>query len=178
VVGIPGAENIRLIGKGFQGEDHYGVKNMTIYHGLSNDFHLNKLSDEEFQAGNSRFQRWHMDAPLYGREPPWFTTLRCIKRPTQPEMSIRWDDGTGRMIKCEPGLTAFFSNVQTYDLMTEEERKIADHSWVEYAPYPYQWISKCSGKTTGLGLEDEGKELSIEELGEYSLQGVKKYPMV
>jgi len=37
-------------------------------------------------------------------------------------------------MKTEPGLTAFFSNVQTYDMMTEQEKKIADHSWVEYAP--------------------------------------------
>ena len=36
VFGIPGAENVRLIGKGFQGEDHYGIKNKTIK-GLSND---------------------------------------------------------------------------------------------------------------------------------------------
>lgn len=25
VFGIPGAENVRLIGKGYQGKDHYGL---------------------------------------------------------------------------------------------------------------------------------------------------------
>ncbi|KAH8657842.1 alpha-ketoglutarate dependent xanthine dioxygenase [Xylariales sp. PMI_506] len=178
VVGIPGAENVRLIGKGFQGEDHYGIKNMTIVHGLSNDFHAKKLPVEEFLAGNTRFQRWHIDAPLYGKDPAWFTTLRCVKRPTEPEVNIRWDDGSGHAMKSEPGLTAFFSNVQAYELMTEEERKIADHSWVEYAPYPYMWIGKCHGRTNGLGLENEGKELAIEELGEYDPNDVKRYPMV
>jgi xanthine dioxygenase len=178
VVGIPGAENVRLIGKGFQGEDHYGIKNMHISRGLSNDFHGKKLSDDDFKAGNSRFQRWHIDAPLYDKEPAWFTTLRCIKRPTEPEMNIRWDDGSGLSMKSEPGLTAFFSNVQTYELMTKEERNIADHSWVEYAPLPYVWISKCSGRTNGLGLETEGKELTMEELGEYDKGSVKRYPMV
>ncbi|KAF9775611.1 hypothetical protein IL306_006272 [Fusarium sp. DS 682] len=178
VVGIPGAENVRLIGKGFQGEDHYGIKNMTITRGLSNDFHADKLLDQEFQAGYSRFQRWHMDAPLYDKDPAWFTTLRCLKRPTKPEMEIRWDDGTGQSIKCEPGLTAFFSNVQTYQLMTDQERKLADHSWVEYAPLPYMWISKCSGNPNGLGLASEGKETPIKELGEFDHDKVKRYPMV
>jgi hypothetical protein len=177
-VGIPGAENVRLIGKGYQGKDHYGIKNMTIYKGLSNDFHLHKLTQEAFEAGNSRFQRWHIDAPLYGREPAWFTTLRCIKRPKKPEINIRWDDGSEYSMKSEPGLTAFFSNVQAYELMTQEERRIADHSWVEYAPHPYMWIGSCSGKANGLGLESEGKEKTIKELGDYNPDDVKRYPMV
>lgn len=82
-----------------------------------------------------------MDAPLYGRDPAWFTTLRCIKRPTQPEVNIRWDDGSGLSMKAKPGLTAFISNVQMYDLMTEDEKRMADYSWVEYAPHPVCEIS-------------------------------------
>lgn len=30
VFGMSGAENVRLIGKGYQGEDHYGLKNLTV----------------------------------------------------------------------------------------------------------------------------------------------------
>lgn len=78
----------------------------------------------------------------------------------------------------EPGLTAFFSNVQTYDLMTEEERKLADHSWVEYAPYPYQWMGDCKGNSNGLGIVSQGKEKSLEELGEFDEKAIKRYPMV
>lgn len=177
-MGIPGAENVRLIGKGFQGEDHYGIKNKTVKKPLSHDFHAKELPLEEFTAGNTRFQRWHVDAPLYARDPAWFTTLRCIKRPTQPEVNIRWDDGSGYEMKSEPGLTAFFSNVQTYNLLTEEEKKIADHSWVEYAPHPYMWIGDCKGRTNGLGLETQGKEKTVEALGEYDPKDVKSYPMV
>lgn len=77
-----------------------------------------------------------MDAPLYARDPAWFTTLRCIKRPTEPQVNIRWDDGSGLSMKAEPGLTAFISNVQMYELMTEDEKRMADYSWVEYAPHP------------------------------------------
>lgn len=111
VHGIPGAENVRLIGKGFQGEDHFGIKNLT-FRGLSHDFHAKPLPEEEFQAGNTRFQRWHIDAPLYDREPAWFTTLRCIKQPQGPDVTINWDDGTGYSMKSKPGLTAFFSNCE------------------------------------------------------------------
>jgi hypothetical protein len=128
VFGIPGAENVRLIGKGFQGEDHYGIKNTTIK-GLSNDWHAKPLSDEDFQAGHTRFQRWHMDAPLYDREPALFTTLRCIKQPQGPDVTIGWDDDSGYSMKSKPGLTGFFSNSQLYNIMTEDEQRIADNSW-------------------------------------------------
>lgn len=178
VFGIPGVENVRLIGKGFQGEDHYGLKNVDIKRGLGHDFHAEDLDSEEFNAGHTRFHRWHIDAPLYAREPAWFTTLRCIKRPRSPKISIHWDDGTGQILETEPGLTAFFNNVQTYDLMTEEEKKMADHSWVEYAPYPYAWIGDCKGNSNGLGLASQGKEKSLDELGEWNPKDVKTYPMV
>ncbi|KAI0884807.1 Clavaminate synthase-like protein [Annulohypoxylon maeteangense] len=178
VVGIPGAENVRLIGKGFQGEDHYGIKNMTITKPLSHDWHGKELPEEEFNAGNVRFQRWHMDAPLYARDPAWFTTLRCIKRPTEPEVNVRWDDGSGHSMKVEPGLTAFISNVQMYDMMTEDEKSMADNSWVEYAPHPYMWIGDCKGNSNGLGLVNQGKEKKLEDLGDFDLKDVKTYPMV
>jgi alpha-ketoglutarate-dependent taurine dioxygenase len=78
----------------------------------------------------------------------------------------------------EPGLTAFLSNVQTYELMTDAEKKIADHSWVEYAPHPYQWMSDCKSKSSGLGLVSEGREKSLEDLSPYDDQDIKRYPMV
>ncbi|KAI0850079.1 Clavaminate synthase-like protein [Daldinia vernicosa] len=178
VVGIPGAENVRLIGKGFQGEDHYGIKNKNITKPLSHDWHDKELPQDEFEKGNTRFQRWHMDAPLYGRDPAWFTTLRCIKRPTEPQVNIRWDDGSGLSMKAEPGLTAFISNVQMYEMMTEDEKKMADHSWVEYAPHPYMWIGNCKGNSNGLGLVSQGKEKLLEDLDDFDPKDVKTYPMV
>lgn len=175
---IPGAENVRVVGKGYQGDDHYGIVKRTIVKPLSHDFHDLPLSNEDFEEGHTRFQRWHIDAPLYNRDPAWFTTLRCVKRPTSPEVTIHWDDGSGYTMPSEPGLTAFFSNTQTYDLMTDEEKQIADHSWVEYAPHPYQWMGDCKGNANGLGLVDQGKEKSIEALGAYDEKHVKRYPMV
>ncbi|EED21411.1 conserved hypothetical protein [Talaromyces stipitatus ATCC 10500] len=178
VVGIPGAENVRLIGKGFQGPDHYGIKNHTVERGLSNDFHATPPSATDFENGITRFQRWHIDAPLYERDPAWFTSLRCLKLPRGADLTIEWADGSGMSMKCPPGRTAFFSTSQLYGLLTPEEKKLVDHSWVEYAPYPYKWIQHCKGNSNGLGLAAGGERLSIEELGEFDPASVKKYPMV
>ncbi|KAJ4333863.1 hypothetical protein N0V95_009329 [Ascochyta clinopodiicola] len=178
VFGIPGAENVRLIGKGYQGEDHFGLKDKTIHKELMHLWHYDTLSDEDFNAGHTRFQRWHIDAPLYARDPAWFTTLRCFKRPVGPELTIHWDDGSGQTMKTEPGLTAFISSVQAYDLMTDEEKNIADHSWVEYAPHPYQWMGSCESKANGLGLVNQGKEKTLNQLSPWDEKDVKRYPMV
>ncbi|KAK5108471.1 hypothetical protein LTR62_008289 [Meristemomyces frigidus] len=177
VVGIPGAENVRLIGKGYQGEDHYGIKDMTVK-GLSNDFHAKDLPEEQFQAGHTRFQRWHIDAPLYDREPAWFTTLRCIKQPQGPDVTIEWDDGTGYSMQSRPGLTAFYSNSQLYSMMSPEEQQMADYSWCEYWPHPYMAIEHCKGNANGLGLVNQGKEHTVEELGDFDESKVKRYPLV
>ncbi|KAL2822392.1 hypothetical protein BJX63DRAFT_426966 [Aspergillus granulosus] len=178
VVGIPGAENVRLIGKGFQGEDHFGVKNQTIERGLSNDFHAVPPPLEDFENGITRFHRWHLDAPLYGKDPAWFTTLRCVKLPKGPDLTIEWADGSDLRMKTPPGRTAFFSTSQVYSLLSYEEKQLVDHSWVEYAPYPYKWIERCKGNSNGLGLADGGERLTMEELGEYDPASVKTYPMV
>ncbi|KAJ5184734.1 hypothetical protein N7491_007397 [Penicillium cf. griseofulvum] len=178
VVGIPGAENVRLIGKGFQGEDHFGIKNHSISRGLSNDFHAIPPSLEDFENGITRFQRWHIDAPLYGKDPAWFTTLRCIKLPQGPDLTVQWADGSGYTMETPPGQTAFFSTSQLYTLLTPEEQKLVDHSWVEYAPHPYKWIERCKGNSNGLGLAEGGERLTLEELGDFDPSAVKKYPMV
>lgn len=50
-------------------------------------------------------------------------------------------------MKARPGQTAFISSIQIYDMLTEEEKVMADNSWVEYAPFPYMWIERCKGRT-------------------------------
>lgn len=65
-----------------------------------------------------------------------------------------------------PALTAFFSSVQLYDMLTLEEKQLVDHSWVEYAPHPFKWIERCKSRNTGLGIAGGG-QLTEEELPEY-----------
>lgn len=81
-------------------------------------------------------------------------------------------------MKVKPGQTAFFSTIQLYDLLTDEEKILADNSWVEYAPFPYMWIEKCKGRPNGLGLENEGLEHMLEDLPEWEPAKIKRYPMV
>ncbi|OAA61953.1 alpha-ketoglutarate dependent xanthine dioxygenase [Niveomyces insectorum RCEF 264] len=177
---VPGVENVRIIGKGYQGKNHYGLEDVTIYRPPLHEWHAVPLSDAEFAAGHTRFQRWHIDAPLYDRDPAWFTTLRCIHRPTAPQLTVHWDDGSGHTLAVDPGLTAFVSNVQCYALLTPDEKQLADHSWVEYAPHPYMWLGASQSNPNGLGLADSsvGKELSLAAVGDYDPAKVKRYPMV
>lgn len=174
---MPEVENIRIIGKGHQGS-HYGLKDMTIDAPPLHSWHAVKLSDDEFETGHTRFQRWHIDAPLYDRDPAWFTTLRCIKRPKAPAVTVHWDDGSGQSMTVNPGLTAFFSSVQLYDLLTPEEKAYADNSWVEYAPHPYTWLGGAESFPTGLGISGAGKELPLDKLPAYDASKIKRYPMV
>ncbi|KAB8233026.1 TauD/TfdA dioxygenase family protein [Aspergillus alliaceus] len=174
---FPGAGNVRLFGKGFQGEDHYGMKNRTITRWLNHDWHVSPPPKEAFESGITRFQRWHFDAPLYGDEPTWFTCLWIAKQPSGPDLTVEWADGSGLTMETPPGLTAFFSSVQLYDMLSQDEKELVDHSWVEYAPHPFKWIHECKSRNTGLGIADGG-HLTEEELGEYDPAAVKKYPMV
>ncbi|TVY93633.1 putative dioxygenase [Lachnellula willkommii] len=154
VHGLPAAPNVRLIGKGYQGEDHFGIKDFTAA-GASNDYHRYPPSAESFAAGNTQFQRWH-----------------------RPDIQVNWDDGSGLSMKCKPGQTAFVSNTQLYELLSDEEKMLAENSWVEYAPFPYMWIENCKGRPNGLGLETEGKEHKMEEMPEWEPEKIKTYPMV
>lgn len=178
VEAVPGVENIRIVGKGYQGKDHYGLKDLTISKDRLHAWHSTKVDEDDFNAGHTRFQRWHIDAPLYDRDPAWFTTLRCIKRPTAPALTVHWDDGSGLTKDVNPGLTAFFSNVQTYNMLTPEEKAYADNSWVEYAPHPYTWLGGAECNPNGLGISGSGKELPLDKLPPYEESKVKRYPMV
>ncbi|KXS93680.1 hypothetical protein AC578_3183 [Pseudocercospora eumusae] len=130
VHGIPGAENVRLIGKGPQGADHYGLKDLNI-RGVAHDFHAKDLPSDEFELGFTRFHR--------------------------------------RKLGAEKSMIA-----QLYDLLSPEEKQMADYSWVEYWPHPYMRIENCKGNANGLGLVNQGKELTIEEIGDYDQS---KYPL-
>ncbi|KAF6823238.1 alpha-ketoglutarate dependent xanthine dioxygenase [Colletotrichum plurivorum] len=181
VTGVPSAENVHVIGKGYQGPDHYGLKDLTLDKSFSYENHHPPLSPEDLEGGHTRFQGWHFDAPLYSRDPPWFTAFRVLRLPKGPDVTIAWDDGSGRSMRSAPGLTPFFCCSQLYEeLLTDEERRVADHSWVEYAPLPYEWNRGCKVFPTGLGLVSQGKELQEEELKAIGpeQEKIKRYPMV
>ncbi|KAL4928098.1 uncharacterized protein BDV17DRAFT_101034 [Aspergillus undulatus] len=79
-------------------------------------------------------------------------------------------------MKTPPRHTAFFTTSQLCSLLSPQEQTLADHSWVEYAPYPYKWIERCKGNSNGLGLAEGGSRLTREELGEYDKASVQPAP--
>lgn len=162
---IPGAGKIHIIGKGYQGRDHYGLKDLDIPEAFADDWYSKPLPKEDFQRGVARFQSWHMDGPMYMYQQPHFSSFRAIKHP-QGEQEVDWADGSGLKLKVPAGRTAFFSSYQAYDLLTVEEKTMADHSWAEYMYYPYQWILNCKGAPNGLGVASDGREASEKELDE------------
>lgn len=100
---------------------------------------------------------------MYMYQQPHFSSFRAIKHP-KGDQEVDWADGSGLKMKVPAGRTAFFSSYQAYDLLTEEEKNMADHSWAEYMYYPYQWVLGCRGAPNGLGIASEGREASEEEL--------------
>lgn len=104
-----------------------------------------------------------------------FTALRAVKCPSQEEeIQVNWDDGSGLSMKCKPGQTAFVSTQQLYELLSEEEKMMAENSYVEYAPFPYMWIENCKGRPNGLGLETEGLEHKMDEMPEFEESKIKR----
>ncbi|KAF9873144.1 alpha-ketoglutarate dependent xanthine dioxygenase [Colletotrichum karsti] len=180
VTGIPAAENVHVVGKGLVG-DHYGLKDLNLNKSFSYENHLPPLPHEELERGHTRFQGWHFDAPLYSRDPPWFTAFHVVQLPEGPPVTIRWDDGSGLSMESAPGRTPFFCCSQLYEeLLNEQERRVADNSWVEYAELPYEWNRNCKVLPTGLGLVSQGKELSDAELRSIGTDTgkIRRYPMV
>lgn len=162
---VPTAEHghIHLMGKGYQGDNHYGLKKVDLGEAFAGNYYSKPLSDEDFQAGITRFQSWHMDGPLYKVHPPYISSLRFIKMP-EGEQKVEWADGSGRVVATKPGRTAFFSTSQLYDMFSEEEKAMVNNSTVEYMHYPYEWIRGCRGKPNGLSVANEGREKAEKEM--------------
>lgn len=158
-----------MIGKGFQGEDHYGIKNKNITQSFSYENHEPPLAPQEMERGFVRFQGWHCDAPHYKRNPARFTLFRVVKLPKGPDVTIRWDDGSGYEMRSPPGHTLFFSTEELYEeCLSDEEKQLADHSWVEYSAWPYEYTLECKVRPNGLGNLSQDVELSDEEMNALS----------
>jgi alpha-ketoglutarate-dependent taurine dioxygenase len=135
---IPEAPGVRLVGAGYQGDDHYGLKEVDFRTSTIINTQADPPSQEDIDNGFTRFGRWHIDCVMYDMERPMVTALRCLKLPQGPEQTIRWDDGSNTEMKTKPGTTAFYSCQQLYASLSPEQRAIADNSRVQYAPHPFQ----------------------------------------
>jgi hypothetical protein len=89
-------------------------------------YHADVLLKEDLDRGDTRSVVFHYDGIVYGAHPSRVTTLRCVRVPKGPPLTIRWDDASGRTMKAQPGGTAFYSNAPLYSPLTPEEKTLAD----------------------------------------------------
>ncbi|EIW72335.1 hypothetical protein TREMEDRAFT_26085 [Tremella mesenterica DSM 1558] len=174
---IPHQPQVQLIGNGKVPGMYEGLDSPQLKHPHHKTFHKTPISQEDEDAGATRFYRWHIDAALYALSPPKVTTLYAVSVPKGAPQICRYDDGTGDEVTVPLGGTAFVSGKTMFDILPAELKSLAVRTKVKYAPHPYVWMSKAHALPTGLGIENEGLELSLDELPEWEESKVKLFPM-
>ncbi|PSR90604.1 hypothetical protein BD289DRAFT_406924 [Coniella lustricola] len=172
---IPHQPQVQVIGNGFVPE-YEGLKDIQLRHPHHKTFHATSIAPEE-DLDFTRFYRWHIDAALYGLAPPIVTTLLAVKVPGGRKQICRYDDGTGDELEVPLGTTAFVSGYEMFDALSPEDQEFARTSQAEYAPHPYIWMSGAKSRSTGLGLESEGKEIPLDQLPPIEEEKIQILPM-
>lgn len=170
----PKAPQVHIIGHG-QLDEYEGLKNVKLVHPTHHAFHRDPLPLHEQKY--TRFLRWHMDAALYGVHPPVATTLYAVVAPEGRQI-VRYDDGSGEELETASCATAFVSGETMYERLSPQEKEFADQCYVEYAPQPFMWTSRCRSFNNGLGVYTEGRELPESELPSIDQEKVQVLPMV
>ena len=172
---IPTVPQVMLIGHGkFEGK--FGTDVLNLRHVNHTEFHKHVLSDEQIAAGETRFYRWHIDAPLYELQPAKVTMLYSIVNSSQPDQFITFENG--ERLDLAAGATAFFSGAKLFSLLTPEEQDWALRTKVQYAPRPYNFMLNCKATSDGLTLVSEGKELALSEIPAFEWDKVQTHPLV
>ncbi|GAA5861378.1 hypothetical protein JCM8547_006111 [Rhodosporidiobolus lusitaniae] len=177
---IPSQPAVQLIGNGLVKDDHIlqGLHNpCKLKHPSHQTFHKTVLSDEESRAGVTRFYRWHIDSALYQRDTPKVTTLYGLQMPTAKKNIVRYDDGTGDELEVPLGGTAFVSGKVMFDILPAEYKSLAVRTKVRYLPHPFITIGTAKSRSTGLGMETEGKEVPLEDLPPWEEEKIKTLPV-
>ncbi|KAK8849388.1 hypothetical protein IAR55_004720 [Kwoniella newhampshirensis] len=174
---IPHQPQVQLIGNGRVPEVYEGLDHPQLKHPHHRTFHKEPVSLEDEENGITRFYRWHIDAALYALSPPKVTTLYAVKVPQGEPQTCRYDDGTGDELKVPLGGTVFVSGKNMFDILPEQYKSLAVRTKVRYAPHPYVWMSKAHALPTGLGIENEGLEMDLEDLPEWDESKIKVFPV-
>ncbi|KAJ7571997.1 Clavaminate synthase-like protein [Mycena floridula] len=173
---IPRVPQVQLIGNGTV-YNHEGLAEAMLKHPSHTTFHKSRVSVEDEAKGITRFYRWHIDAALYDLSPPKVTTLYGLTVPKGPSQVCRYDDGTGDELPVPLGTTVFVSGKTMFDILPAELKSLAVRSKVKYAPHPYVWMAPAHALSTGLGIESEGLELSLNELPPWEEERRKTFPV-
>jgi hypothetical protein len=171
---VPDAGLFYFIGKGPQNDPRYGKPGLDMGDASVSHYYSVPLSDEDFEAGRTRFHVWYMNGMYWRHDLTKFTILRPIKFPTEglDKQTVEWADGSGMTMEVKPGRQAFLDVEQLYDMLSDEEKRMADHSWAEYSILPFENLKDCHYAPNGLGVVTEGREQPEEEL--LKLGGAKK----
>jgi alpha-ketoglutarate-dependent taurine dioxygenase len=171
---------VKLIGHG-RVTNHEGIASAELKHPMHFNFHRDPLPEvptDAAPAKRTRFYRWHIDAALYGLDPPKVTTLLALTIPDGPRQTVVYDDGTGDELEVSLGTTAFVSGTKALEVLPPELRDLALRTQVRYAPHPYIWLKNARALPTGLGLYTEGREIPKDELPPWTADKVKTFPAV
>ncbi|GAA6009853.1 hypothetical protein JCM10207_002133 [Rhodosporidiobolus poonsookiae] len=175
---------VKLVGGGKQDERFGGRVLQQADH---TNYHKHPLTHEEREAGFTRWHRWHMDASLFRTSLPLVTSLLCLASPSvdpstgeeRPELTVRWDDGSGLEMKVRAGSTGFVEGSRMLERLEGKEKEWVEGAEVEYAPWPYQWSAPSRGNSNGLGTFPEPDNvMPLEYLPPWGNGDVKRYPMV
>lgn len=91
-----------------------------------------------------------MDAALYKTALPLVTSLLALAIPQGPPLTVVWDDDSGSTLSdVAAGSTGFLSGNKMYECLSAEMEMLADHSTVEYAPWPCAFRSLNSSAEKG-----------------------------
>ncbi|KAF9775609.1 hypothetical protein IL306_006270 [Fusarium sp. DS 682] len=177
---IPVQPQVHILGRGPLPDNHYQFPPGFEVQGIDHhEFHLPPhIPDEEREAGASRFYQWHFDGSLYNIPPPRVGCLLAVRTPKGPDVTVRWEDGTGTEMKIAPGATAMVAGARALALLSEETRNIVMNSRIEYAPHAFVWMSTSHSTRLGHLLETEGLEKPLDQLPPWSQDKVCIYPMV
>ncbi|KIW04214.1 uncharacterized protein PV09_04522 [Verruconis gallopava] len=177
---IPVQPQVHILGRGQLPENHYGFPPDFEIQGIDHEeFHLPPhIPSEEREAGASRFYQWHFDGSLYNIPPPRVGCLLAVRTPKGPDVTVRWDDGTGTEMKIAPGATAMVAGSKALELLDEETRRLVMHSRIEYAPHAFVWMSTARSTRLGHLIETEGLEKPLDQLPPWDPEKICIYPMV
>ncbi|KAL9062483.1 MAG: hypothetical protein Q9157_008882 [Trypethelium eluteriae] len=172
---VPHQPQVQVIGNGLI-QSYEGLENVKLRHPHHKTFHREPIPEED-DLNFTRFYRWHIDAALYGMNPPRVTSLLAVSVPKGRRQTLRYDDGTGDELDVPLGTTAFVSGYEMYNRLSPQDQEFVRTSQVEYAAHPYIWMSGARSRPTGLGLFSEERELSEAELPPIESDKIQVLPM-
>ncbi|CCG83230.1 Putative dioxygenase C576.01c [Taphrina deformans PYCC 5710] len=171
---VPHAPQVSIIGNG-DFEDHFGTGELKLRHVEHTSFHHDPLPAAQIQAGETRFYRWHIDAPLYELQPAKVTMLYSFINPAADPQFISFENGD--RLDLAAGATCFFSGNKLWNLLSPEDQEWALNTTVQYAPKPYNFMMNCKASSDGLTIVSEGKETALAEMS-FEWAKVQSHPLV